>query len=230
MRSGVPSGGTCPDKIKPDGNVMYENDFWDAIHAERHRLLEMLSGLDDAAWQAPTLCSDWSVSQVVAHLTAAANTGTMSWLRSIVLAGFNSTLHNERRLRRYLGDTPAQTLANLRASAENKVAPTMDYAAMLGEVIVHGQDIARPLALDLVPDPDAVHEVAKFFSERDFAVNSKRLVTGLTLEALDSSFSAGDGPPVKGKQLDLVMIMAGRPAYLASLRGAGVEALAQRLA
>ncbi|MGP9489874.1 hypothetical protein CQ017_10990 [Arthrobacter sp. MYb224] len=209
---------------------MHEYDFWNAIHAERHRLLEILSRLDHEAWQSPTLCSNWSVSQVVAHLSAAANTGTMSWLRSIVLAGFNSAVHNERRLRRYLGDTPAQTLANLRASAENTVAPTKDYAAMLGEVIVHGQDIARPLALELIPDPDAVHEVAKFFSERDFAVNSKRLVTGLALKAEDSSFSAGDGPLVKGKQLDLVMIMAGRPDYLSSLRGDGVAVLAQRLA
>ncbi|WP_404289860.1 maleylpyruvate isomerase family mycothiol-dependent enzyme [Glutamicibacter arilaitensis] len=190
----------------------------------------MLSRLDDDAWQTPTLCSEWSVSQVVAHLTAAANTGRFSWLRSIVLAGFNPALHNERRLRRYLGETPALTLASLRASAEKTVAPTKDYAAMLGEVIVHGQDISRPLGLELVPEPAAVHEVARFFSERDFAVNSKRLVTGLRLEAEDSSFSVGSGPLVSGKQLDLVMIMAGRPAYMESLRGDGVEVLAQRLA
>ena len=34
---------------------MHENDIWDAIHAERHRLLDALSPLDDAAWQTPTL-------------------------------------------------------------------------------------------------------------------------------------------------------------------------------
>lgn len=100
---------------------------------------------------------------------------------------------------------------------------------MLGEVIVHGQDIARPLGLDLEPDPAGVYEVARFFSERDFAVNSKTLVRGLTLEADDSSFSAGTGPLVRGKQLDLVMAMAGRPTYLTALQGDGVAVLAQRL-
>lgn len=208
---------------------MDKNDIWDAIHAERHRLLDALSPLDDEAWQTPTLCNDWSVSQVVAHLTAAANVGQVAWLLSIVLAGFNPARHNDRRLRKYLGATPAESLAILRASADKTVAPSKDYAAMLGEVIVHGQDIARPLGLDLVPEPAGVYEVARFFSERDFAVNSKTLVRGLTLEADDSSFSAGTGPLVRGKQLDLVMAMAGRPAYLTALQGDGVAVLAQRL-
>lgn len=208
---------------------MEKRDFWPVIHAERLRLVDALSSLGPERWREPTLCGDWSVSHVVAHLTAAANTGTAAWLISIVLAGFNPALHNERRLRKYLKATPAETLATFRSSATKTVSPTKDYAAMLGEVIVHGQDIARPVGVPLVPDPSGVHEVACFFATRDFAVNSKSLVKGLMLQADDSSFEAGQGPLVQGKQLDLVMAMAGRPAYLARLRGDGVATLERRL-
>lgn len=84
------------------------------------------------------------------------------------------TRGHERRLDADPRRTPAETLANFRAVTGNTVAPGKDHAAWLGEVIVHGQDIARPLGIDLVPDPAAVLEVARFFAARNFTVNSLR--------------------------------------------------------
>lgn len=71
----------------------------------------------------------------------------------------------------------------------------------------------------------ALPPVAEFFAARNFAVNSKSLVAGLRLEASDGPFVAGDGPLVTGTTLALVMVMAGRGAYLDELDGAGVETL-----
>lgn len=209
--------------------TMTESEYWGLIHAERARLASMLDRLREKDWRAGSLCSDWSVEQVVAHLTAGANTGRWAWIRSMVLAGFNASKHNERRLAGYLGNTPAETLKMFRDSIDNTIAPTKDYAAWLGEVIVHGQDIARPLGISLTPDPVAVGEVAHFFATKDFAVNSRKLVSGLTLEADDVSFRSGDGLVVRGHLLDLVMIMAGRSDYLAELEGDGVDELRRRL-
>jgi len=204
-------------------------DFWSLIHAERVRVADMLDGLTVRQWQAGSLCTGWTVEQVAAHLSAAASTGTWAWIRSIVRAGFNADRHNARLLARYLGDTPEQTARRFRSLVSSTVAPTKDYAAVLGEVIVHGQDIAEPLGIDLIPDPAAVHEVAAFFAAKDFAVNSHRLVNGLTLQATDADFTAGDGPLVQGPLLHLVMAMAGRPHYLTELDGDGVAELHQRL-
>ena len=78
-------------------------------------------------------------------------------------------------------------------------------------------------------DADAVTEVAKFYASRDFTVNSKTAVKGLSLRATDSDFSAGDGPEVAGPVLALVMAMAGRPDYLDQLSGDGVATLAERI-
>lgn len=204
-------------------------EYWQLIHAERARLADILENLSDDEWRANTLCSDWTVEQVVAHLTAGANTGLLTWLLSMLRAGFNPAKHNERRLVHHLGSTPAETLANFRDSITSTTAPTKDYPAWLGEVIVHGQDIARPLGLALEPDPAAVGEVARFYAAKDFAVNSKKLVNGLKIEAKDASFQHGNGPRVRGNLLDLVMSMAGRPGYIQTLEGDGVDELRRRI-
>ncbi|WP_193095762.1 hypothetical protein [Brevibacterium sp. FME17] len=120
---------------------------------------------------------------MVAHLSAAANTGRWAWIRSIVAAGFNPAEHNARLLSRYQGRTPEETLANFRDSTTITIAPTKDYPACLGEVIVHGQDIAELRGLALVPERAALLEVARYFAQKDFAVNSRTLVNGLLLEA-----------------------------------------------
>lgn len=208
---------------------MNASDYWTLIHAERARLVDLLNDITPEQWAKRSLCSEWTVEQVLAHLSAAANTGRWAWIRGIVAAGFNTGKHNDRLLGRYLGSTPATSLAAFERSVDLRVAPTKDYAAFLGEVIVHGQDIARPLGLTLVPDPKAVLEVARFFAAKDFAVNSRTLVKGLSLKADDADFSVGDGPLAEGPLLDLVLAMAGRPGGAEALDGDGGAELFKRM-
>lgn len=205
-------------------------EYWELIHAERKRLELLLTDLSEDEWKAESLCQDWSVEEVTAHLTAAANTGTRTWLGSMIGARFNTDKHNERLLKQYLGPSPANTLENFRNSITNTTAPTRDYGAWLGEVIVHGQDISQALGTELIPDPVSVHEVADYFTRKNFTVNSRSLVKGLRLVSTDTQFRSGSGPQVKGQLLELVMVMAGRPAYCALLEGEGVAELRRRLA
>ena len=204
---------------------MNETEYWDLIHTERARLADLLTTLEPEQWALATLCADWTVEQVVAHLSVAANTGRWAWIRSIVRAGFDPAKHNARLLERSLGGSPEETLAKFHSSISLTIAPTKDFPAFLGEVIVHGQDIARPLELDLIPDAEATVEVARYFASKDFAVNSKTLVKGVRLSAVDADFESGSGPQVAGRLLDLVMAMAGRPEALADLTGSGVAEL-----
>lgn len=205
-------------------------DAWSLIHAERARLADLLDGLTAEQWDTRSLCDEWTVEQVVAHLSAVGNTGTFAWIRSILRAGFNVRAHNNRLLARRLGVDPDETLAEFRRTIPLTIAPTKDLAAFLGEIVVHGQDIAHPLGIELSPDPEGVLEVARFFAARDFAVRSKTLVKDLRLEAVDASFAVGSGPLVRGRLLDLVMAMAGRPVYCAALDGDGVAEIRRRLA
>ena len=192
-------------------------------------LVDDLSGLDAHRWRTATLCADWDVEQVVAHLGAAATTSRWGWIRSMVAARFDPDVHNRRRLEQFRGADPRETLERFRHVGPIAL-PVVSSPAGLGEVIVHGEDIRRPLGLRHAPDPAGLLAVARSFATRNFAVNSKTLVDGLALRATDADFREGAGPGIRGPLLSLVMVMAGRSAFLPDLTGDGVPEVAGRLA
>jgi len=206
-----------------------DGHLWALVHAERAALADDLAGLGAEQWRHNTLCGEWDVEQVVAHLTAAASLNQRQWLRSMLGARFRPDVHNQRRLAEHRGRTPAETLDRFRAVITSTTAPSPHTPAYLGEVVVHAQDIRQPLGLVRTPGVDALTPVADFFARRDFTVRSRTLVAGLELRADDGPFAAGTGPLVTGSTLALVMAMAGREPYLAELDGPGVPALRSRL-
>lgn len=206
------------------------DDLWAAMHRAREHLADDLASIGEEDWRRTSLCGDWDVEHVVAHLTAVATVGPAGWIRSIVLAGFRPAVHNQRRLREHLGAAPQQTLDGFRAVTRSTLAPTKDTAAYLGEVIVHSEDIRRPLGLASARDVPAATAVAEFFARRNFAVQSKTMAAGLHLRATDGPFQAGHGPEVTGPTLALVMTMAGRSSHLDQLSGAGHAQLSDRVA
>ncbi len=202
--------------------------LWSLVHEERGSLADDLAGLDMDQWQRPTLCTDWAVEDVVAHLTAGASVGRFRWLASILAALFNSDLHNQRRLAEHRGGTPSETLERFRRVIPSTTAPTGHTAAWLGEIVVHGQDIRRVLKIERAPSVEAATEVARFFAQRDFTVAGHSAIAGLRLEATDGPFRAGDGLLVSGTTLALTMAMACRGIYCADLTGPGMPTLERR--
>ena len=207
-----------------------DDHLWALARAERAALAQDLSALHAEQWREASLCGQWDVEEVLAHLTAAASLGRWQWLRSMVGVRFRPDVHNQRRLDEHRGDTPAETLERFRAVIGSTTAPSGHTAAYLGEVLVHAQDIRRPLGLAGTPSVEALTPVAEFFARRDFTVPSRTHAAGLHLRAEDGPFTAGSGPLVTGSTLALVMGMAGRAAYLDELDGPGVTVLRDRLA
>lgn len=209
---------------------MQRADIWAAIHRERAVLADELAALTASQWAARSLCGRWTVEEVLAHLTAAASTGRWRWIRSMAGARFDPDRHNQRRMLEYRGAGPAETLARFRAAVPSTTAPSGHTPAWLGEVVVHGMDIRRPLGLPGAPSIDAVTEVARFFARHDFTVAGRTVSAGLRLTATDGPFEAGSGPLVRGSTLALVMAMAGRAGYCDELTGPGVATLRERTA
>ena len=206
-----------------------DDELWTLAHSERAALAEELAGLGAEQWRHDTLCGEWDVEQVVAHLTAAASLNQWQWLRSMLGARFRPDVHNQRRLAEHCGSTPAETLERFRAVITSTTAPSQHTPAYLGEVVVHAQDIRQPLGLARTPSIEALTPVADFFAQRNFAVASHTHAADLQLRADDGPFAAGAGPLVTGPTLALVMSMAGRAPYLAELDGPGVPTLRSRL-
>ena len=195
---------------------------------ERDALVRDLRSLSADQWRSPTLCGDWDVQEVVAHLGAASRLSFPGWLRSMIGARFDPDIHNRRRLEEFRGATPEETLESF-AEIGPIGLPRKESVGGLGEMIVHAEDIRRPLGIKHDPDHEGLLAVARFFAAKDFAVNSSSLVSGLRLRAVDAEFDAGEGPEVSGRLLDLVMAMAGRGEALEGLTGEGTSELGRRL-
>lgn len=144
---------------------------------------------------AASLCGRWTIEQVVAHLTAAASLGPLRWCASVLGARFDFELHNDRRLAEQRGPTPDEpcsgSVASSITSTTSAPGPT---AAWLGEVVVHVQDIRRPLGLRYTPPADVVTQVARLYARRDFTVTGHRAINGLRVEANDGPLATGAGP------------------------------------
>ena len=46
--------------------------MWPTIASERHTLAEDLGGFSETQWSEPSLCTGWTVRDVLAHMTATA--------------------------------------------------------------------------------------------------------------------------------------------------------------
>lgn len=206
-----------------------DDHLWALAHAERAALGKDLSHLSAEQWRHGTLCGQWDVEDIVAHLTAAASLNQWRWVRSMLGARFRADVHNRRRMVEHRGNTPAETLDRFRAVSGSTTAPSGHTPAYLGEVVVHAQDIRQPLGLSRTPSVDALTPVAEFFARRNFTVASRTTVAGLQLRADDGPFATGTGPLVTGSTLALVMSMAGRSPYVDQLDGPGVPTLRARV-
>jgi uncharacterized protein (TIGR03083 family) len=205
-------------------------DGWQAVSAERAALAADLDQLDEEDWRTPSLCAGLGVEEVVAHLTAGASSAFPRWFAGLLRCRFDVDRMVDMRLREQLGAFPDETLRRFRGVVDSRTAPTRRHVdAWLGEVVVHGEDVRRPLGIAHAYAPAALERVARFYAARDFTVPSKRRAAGLRLEASDGPFAVGEGPLVRGRTVDLVLAMAGRPVALEHLEGPGLSTFASRV-
>jgi len=47
-------------------------EIWDAVRDEMLELADRLAELDDEQWNSPSLCAQWRIRDVLAHMTAGA--------------------------------------------------------------------------------------------------------------------------------------------------------------
>ena len=116
----------------------------------------------------------------------------------------------------------------LRARTTTTNHPPAPVVVMLGEIVVHGEDIRGPLGLAHAVDEAAQIVVADNYVEINLLIGSKRRIAGLRLVATDVTWTHGDGPEVTSPLTPLILAMSGRSGALADLAGEGVTLFASR--
>ncbi|MBB5850694.1 maleylpyruvate isomerase family mycothiol-dependent enzyme [Amycolatopsis umgeniensis] len=202
---------------------------WPLIHTERAALAIDLEDLTEERWGTPSLCTELTVREVLAHLTSAASLTPARWLAGVIRCRFDFEKQVAMRLAEHLGADGAETLERFRRVVKSTTKPPLPAIAILGETIVHGEDIRRPLGIRRDHPIAVLTSLAGYYQGADLVVMAKGRIGGLRLEATDGPFAVGSGPLVSGTTLALIMAMTGRSAYLAELDGDGVPLLRQRV-
>ena len=208
--------------------TLHATDVWPLVHAERAALAADLADLTGKQWAIPSLCAGLTVREVLAHLTAGASLNPVRWLAGVIRCRFDFDKQVAMRLAEQLGSTPAETFDRFRSVLTSTTKPPLPTLAMLGETIVHSQDIRLPLGIRHDYPIETLTRVAEYYQGSDLPVLTRKRIRGLRLAATDGPFSTGSGPLVSGTTLALTMAMAGRRAYCDAIRGDGAATLRER--
>ncbi|MGE5285892.1 MAG: maleylpyruvate isomerase family mycothiol-dependent enzyme [Micromonosporaceae bacterium] len=197
---------------------------------ERADLAAFLATLTPHQWLAPTLCPQWRVRDVVAHVISYDDLDTRGLLTLAAQARFRLSRINAIALARYTTRSPQQLLALLTDNPQPRglLATALGGRAGLVETLIHHQDIRRALARPrTIPAQRLVPALRTALIAPDVAGPWR--IRGIRLVATDLRFSAGVGPEVRGPAEALLMAIAGRRDAVSELSGPGQRKLAARI-
>lgn len=194
---------------------------------ERADLAEFLATLKLQDWDAPTLCTRWSVKDVVAHVISYEELGALGLLKRFAKGWIVRA--NQVGVDEFAALTPHQLLEFLRSHLQPR-GLTAGFGGMIALVdgTIHHQDIRRALDRPRDVPPDRLARILPLVP-RNPRLGAGRRIRGLRLRATDVEWTHGDGPEVTGPGEALLLAMTGRPAALADLAGPGVSTLAARV-
>jgi uncharacterized protein (TIGR03083 family) len=204
-------------------------DRWPLIRTERVALIADLEGLTDAQWATQSLCAEWTVRDVLAHMTETAKMTPGRFFGKLAASGFRFNAMTAKGVQDERGATPAGALARFKAQLDRTTSPPGPLDAMVAEIVIHGEDIRRPLGIAHAYQPEALTVVGDFVIKGNLLLGGKRRATGLTLAASDLDWARGTGPEVQGPLASIIIALAGRKAGLNDLTGDGLATLTGRI-
>lgn len=206
-------------------------DTFAAIADERRALADQLAGLTGEQQATQSLCSEWTVHQVLGHLVVPLEVGVPKFLRAMLAARGNFDRANVRLAKEQARRPFGELVEVLREKADSRFTPPgSGPEAPLADVLVHGLDIRWPLGLTREVPPDRLRVALGWLVTG--AVDGpvpKGAPAGLRVEADDLDWAPGEGPVVRGPADALLLAVTGRTVALGSLGGDGVPTLRDRL-
>jgi uncharacterized protein (TIGR03083 family) len=209
---------------------MDDTATWDLIHTERAAMADTLATLTPGQWAEASLCGGWSVQVAAGHIVAGAEQTPMHLVARMAANGFRFNTTMDRDARRLGARPPAEIIERLRARTTTTNGPPAPATTVLGEIVVHSEDIRRPLGLEGETSGEAIAACLAMYSGANFPVGTKKRIKGVRLIATDVDWTHGAGAEVSGPGLSLLMAMTGRPAGLNGLAGEGLATLHSRMA
>lgn len=201
------------------------DEVWESIDRERLAIADLLDSLSDDEWERPSLCAQWRIRDVAAHL-AMSHTGVSEAAVALIRAGldFNRMVHDSavRRARRPRDEFTA-TLRTMVGS--RRKAPGISHVEPLTDVLVHMQDIVVPLGRSYpMPSREAAFCATRVWA-MGFPFHARRRFRDVRLVATDIPWAAGSGRELTAPIDAILLALTGREAGLSRLNDPGAQAL-----
>jgi len=199
--------------------------------AEHADFVALARELTDEQWAAPSLCEQWTVRDVVIHAAwhvhrdrsqipmFLLHTLTSGPTKAAAKAAASEAARHEAQ-------SPEKLLEWLASSGTcNRVN--------LAELMIHQQDVRRPLGLPRKIPGDRLSSILDYClslaGSATVVPGSHKRSKGLRFVATDMDWSAGQGPEVNGAAEAILMVINGRSSAIGDLAGPGVKTLAERV-
>jgi uncharacterized protein (TIGR03083 family) len=192
---------------------------------EQRDLVGLLQTLSDDEWRAPSLCQGWRVRDVVAHLLYD-TIPLRQYLGVMARNRFAIDRVNDRLVDNERDTSTSQLVDRLERSIGQGTLARLAPATALADVLVHHQDIRRPLGRTRSIPQERLLSV---LNHPDPFAHPWRHTRGLRFVATDVAWQKGSGPEVRGTAEAIVLATVGRPVVLDELTGDGVDELRRRL-
>lgn len=195
----------------------------------------MLDEIDDAEFDAASLCNGWRVRDVMSHMVLGHTTPMPRMVGLLAKYRFNVPKASLRGSVEYgSAHSPDEIRAAWREVVDGrlrkgitKVIPTKEGFV---DHLIHHQDIRRPLGRPRSIDDDRLIAALDVMPTLGGFVKSKQRMAGIRWTATDVDWTFGSGPEVAGPAEALVLLASGRCAPIDETTGAGVALLGERLA
>ncbi|SEH73556.1 TIGR03083 family protein [Mycolicibacterium rutilum] len=203
------------------------SDLMRMAYDERADLADLLADLTPQEWAHPSLCTRWTVKDVVAHVISYEGLGALGLARRFAKGWVVRA--NQVGVDELSALSTDELLDGLRSHLRPS-GLTAGFGGMIALVdgTVHHQDIRRALHRPRTIPADRLVRILPLIPG-NARLGAGRRIRGLTLRATDVDWTHGSGPEVTGPGEALMMAMTGRPAALDDLSGPGKPTLTQRL-
>lgn len=202
---------------------------WEMVRAEQRECTALFRSVSGHEWQVESLCTGWSVRDMLSHIASAVTTDPAQAVRAIRLRNDVHRL-NQAVIDAWSRRDPTRLIDKLErnkvpAAGQRILGPGLSLRAML----IHQQDIRRPLGRVRQLDPDRARVVLDvILADAGGNLGSVERAEGLRFISDDVEWFHGEGPEVRGEAETLIMALAGRPSVLPELTGPGVAEFASR--
>jgi uncharacterized protein (TIGR03083 family) len=203
-------------------------DVWTEVHQERQALLEFLETLTPEQWDAPSLCADWRIRDVVGHMVSETHMTIAQVAWGFLTSRFRINRYIAKDARKRSEAPVATLLADFRGVVlDRSHLPGLSSLSMLEDIVIHQMDIRRPLDQHRdVPNERMIFVAGDLWTNRFFP--GMKLFQGLRAVATDAKWSAGEGLDVTGPIEALVLTLSGRFTAVNKLQGDGSATLRMR--